>query len=212
MFRTLDEEIANSVTHAIGVVLAALGLFFLLLFAVTSGDAWKIVSCSIYGTTLVVLYAASTLYHGFQRPRLKKILRIIDHSAIYLLIAGTYTPFTLVTLRGTWGWVLFGIIWGMAFCGIVFKFFWVDRFKIVSVLSYLLMGWLAVIAIKQLLVLIPIPGFLWIVAGGLFYTVGVLFYTHEQKWRYSHAIWHLFVLAGSICHYFAVLFYVVPKA
>lgn len=203
--RTHREELANSLTHAVGVALALVGLVFLLIYAAGSRDAWRIVSCSIYGTTLVVLYTASTLYHSFREPRIKRWFRILDHACIYLLIAGTYTPFTLVTLRGPWGWSLFGTVWGLALCGLIFKLLFIDRFRIVSVCVYLMMGWLAIVAIKPMLELIPLSSLLWIAAGGLFYTVGVLFYVSDRRLRYSHAIWHVFVMGGSVCHYVAIV-------
>ncbi|HSP07254.1 MAG TPA: hemolysin III family protein [Acidobacteriota bacterium] len=205
MHRNIREEIANSLTHGLGVVLAVVGLGLLVVFAVGSHDVWRIVSCSIYGFTLVLLYSASTLYHSFRNPKVKHWFRILDHACIYLLIAGTYTPFTLVTLRGPWGWSLFGIVWTLAACGLAFKLLYIGRFPIVSVTVYMLMGWMAVVAIKPMLERLPVEGLLWLVAGGLLYTVGVVFYATGGKLRYSHAIWHVFVLGGSICHYIAVL-------
>jgi len=169
----------------------------------------RIASCSVYGTTLVLLYTASTLYHSFRSPRLKHIFKIIDHCSIYLLIAGTYTPFTLVMMRGGWGWSLFGIVWMLAFLGTLFKIFFVNRFKIASTVVYVMMGWLVIIAIKPVLTIIPLGCFLWLLAGGLCYTVGVLFFAWDRI-PFNHAIWHVFVVAGSICHFVAVLFYVLP--
>lgn len=203
--RTHREEIANSLTHAFGIVLAVAGLALLIFYSAGSRDVWRIVSCSIYGTSLILLYTASTLYHSFQSPRLKRWFRILDHACIYLLIAGTYTPFTLVTLRGPWGWSLFAVIWLLAMCGLIFKLLYVDRFPVVSLTVYLLMGWLAVIAIKPIVTHIPSVGLIWLIAGGLLYTVGVVFYVSEKRIRYSHAIWHVFVLGGSICHFIAVM-------
>jgi len=203
------EELANSLTHGFGLMLSLVGLVILVVLAVKRGTAWHIVSSAVYGATLVLLYAASTLYHSARSPRVKRICKVIDHSAIYLLIAGTYTPFTLVILRGPWGWSLFGVVWGLALLGILWKIWFVDRFVIVSTTIYLLMGWLAVIAIKPLLAHVPLGGLALILAGGLAYTVGVGFFA----WRrlpYHHAVWHMFVIAGSVCHYFAVLFYVLP--
>lgn len=203
------EELANSLTHGIGLALSLAGLAMLVILASLKGTAWHIVSCSVYGSTLVLLYAASTLYHSLRAPRVKQILRVVDHAAIYLLIAGTYTPFTLVNLRGSWGWTLFGVVWGLALLGIVSKVFFADRFRIVSTAVYLIMGWLVVIALKPLLALVPSGGILWLLAGGLAYTFGVVFYVWPRV-PYGHAIWHLFVLAGSFCHYLAVLLYVIP--
>jgi hemolysin III len=203
------EETLNAWTHGLGTVLSLAGLAVLVTMAALRGGAWHIVSCSIYGVTMVLLFFSSTLYHGCRRESLKHIFHIIDHSSIYLLIAGTYTPFVLVTLRGGWGWSLFGIVWGLALAGIVFQIFFVNRFRALQVLIYLLMGWLVVIAFKPLLGKLPRPGLLWLMAGGLSYTVGVVFYVWK-KLPYHHPVWHLFVLAGGICHYFAILFYVLP--
>ena len=203
------EEIANSITHGIGIVLAIAALGILTVFAGAYGDVRHVVSVSIYGTTLVLLYTASTLYHSIQNPHAKGILQVLDHSAIYLLIAGTYTPFTLVSLRGPWGWWLFGVIWGFAVLGVVFQLSLLRRWRAVSLCLYIGMGWVVVVAIKPLIVSVATGGIVFLVLGGLAYTAGILFYCWE-KLKYHHAIWHLFVLAGSILHFFAVLFYVVP--
>jgi hemolysin III len=203
------EELANGITHGIGLALSVVGLVALVILSVIRGNAWHIAGCTTFGVTLVLLYAASTLYHSFHTPRLKRILKILDHTAIYLLIAGTYTPFTLVNLRGFWGWTLFSLVWGLSVFGIIWKLFHVERFQIVSTMVYVAMGWLVVIAIKPVMSAIPISGIIWLVAGGLFYTVGVLFFA-SKRIPYNHAIWHVFVMAGSICHYFAVMFYVLP--
>lgn len=205
----LKEEIINAMTHGLGALLSLGGLVVLVLMASRHGDAWHIVSCSIYGATLVLLFASSTLYHSFRNERVKHIFRIIDHASIYLLIAGTYTPFVLVNLRGKWGWSLFGVIWGLALAGIVFQIFFVSRFRIVQTLIYLAMGWLVVVAVKPLFAHVPKQGLLWLLLGGLCYTVGAVFYLWK-KIPYHHAVWHLFVLGGSICHYFAIFFYVLP--
>ncbi len=202
-------ETANSITHGIGTLLAIAALVLLVVFAALYGDAWHIVSFSIYGTTLVLLYLSSTLYHSIQKPHLKSIFRIIDHSAIFLLIAGTYTPFTLVTLRDSGGWVMFGVIWCLALLGIVYKVFFINRHVVISTLFYLLMGWLIVFSIQDLVSALPINGIVFLAAGGLSYTLGMIFYAGREK-LLRHAIWHLFVLGGSICHFFAVLFYVLP--
>jgi hemolysin III len=206
---SLVEEIANGITHGIGLALAVAGLAILVFLSIMRGSAWHIVGCTVFGVTLVFLYAASTLYHSFRAPHLKRALKILDHAAIYLLIAGTYTPFTLVTLRGFWGWTLFVLVWGLSVFGILFKFFHVDRFQVISTLVYLMMGWLVIIVIKPVLAIMPSGGMAWLLAGGLFYTAGTLFFAWKRI-PYNHAIWHLFVLAGSVCHYFAVLFYVLP--
>lgn len=203
------EEIANAITHGIGLLLSIAGFVVLLVLAALRGTAWHIVACSIYGATLICLYTASTLYHAVISPRVKRALRIFDHSAIYLLIAGTYTPFLLVSLRGPWGWSLFGVIWGLALVGVLFKFWFVERFAILSTAVYLAMGWLVVIAAKPVITHLPLTAIIWLLAGGLAYTGGVIFFA-AKRIPYSHAIWHLFVLAGSICHYFAVLSTVIP--
>jgi hemolysin III len=208
--RWVYEELLNSITHGLGLALSIAGFLVLLVLSVIRGDAWHIAGCSIFGATLIFLYGASTLYHSFKALHLKRPLRILDHSAIYLLIAGTYTPFTLVNLRGPWGWSLFAAVWILAALGIVFKVFFVDRFAVASTVIYLLMGWLGIVAIKPILALVPPGGFAWLVAGGLAYTVGIVFFAC-RKVPYNHAIWHLFVLAGSICHYFAVVVSVLPK-
>jgi hemolysin III len=209
-FRFSAEELANAVTHGVGLILSIAGLIILIVLAAMRGTAWHIVSCAIYGTTLVCLYAASALYHGIPSKRLKRALKIFDHCAIYLLIAGTYTPFLLVNLRGPWGWSLFGVVWGMALVGIVLKFWFVDHFQILSTTVYLLMGWLAVIAVRPIYLLVPATGLVWLAAGGLLYTVGVVFFVWKRI-PYNHVIWHVFVLVGSTCHYFAVLYSVVLR-
>jgi hemolysin III len=201
-------ERLNSVTHLLGAVAAAAGLAVLVVMAARQGDAWKLVSFSIYGATLLLLYLFSTLYHS-TRGRAKPILAKLDHAAIYLLIAGSYTPFTLVTLRGAWGWTLFGLIWGLAMLGIV-----VDSLhgnnarRILPIIIYIVMGWLVLIAFQPLTAALPYAAVLWLVAGGLFYTLGIVFYALDKKLRHAHGIWHLFVLAGSASHYLAVLLYV----
>lgn len=203
------EEIANAITHGIGLLLSIAGFVVLLVLATLRGTAWHIVACSIYGATLICLYAASTLYHAVISPRVKRALRIFDHSAIYLLIAGSYTPFLLVSLRGPWGWSLFGVIWGLALAGVLFKFWFVERFAILSTAVYIAMGWLVVIAAKPVITHLSLTAMIWLLAGGLAYTGGVIFFA-AKRIPYSHAIWHLFVLAGSFCHYFAVLSTVIP--
>lgn len=203
------EEVANTITHGVGLLLSIVGFVVLLVLAALRGTAWHIVACSIYGATLICLYTASTLYHAVISPRVKRALRIFDHSAIYLLIAGTYTPFLLVSLRGPWGWSLFGVIWGLALAGVLFKFWFVERFVILSTAVYIAMGWLVVIAAKPVITHVPFTALIWLLAGGLAYTGGVIFFV-AKRILYSYAIWHLFVLAGSICHYFAVLSTVIP--
>lgn len=207
---SLGEELAHSITHGIGAVLSIAGLVLLVTLAALRGDAWHVVACSIFGATLVFLYTASTLYHSITHPGAKRVMRVFDHAAIFLLIAGTYTPFTLVTLRGGWGWTLFVIVWGLALVGIIYKITARNRFRFLSVLLYLGMGWLVLIAIKPMVTSIPGPGLALLLAGGLCYTLGVIFYAWKRL-PYGHAVWHLFVLAGSICHFFAVLLYVIPR-
>ncbi len=208
---TRGEEIASSVIHGVGILLAIGGLGVLTAFASIYGDAWHIVSCSVFGFTLIFQYATSTLYHSIQLPSVKPILRILDHAAIFILIAGTYTPFTLVNMRGLWGWSIFGIIWGLALVGIILEITPWRRYRSISISLYLLMGWAALTAIKPMISTVPAGGLTLLFTGGLAYTSGVIFYL----WRslpYNHAIWHLFVLAGSSLHFFAVLFYVIPLA
>ncbi len=197
----------NSSTHLMGAVLAAAGAAVLVVLAARLGDPWKIVSFSVYGVMLFALYALSTLYHS-TRGKVKRVFRKLDQCSIYLLIAGTYTPFTLVTLRGAWGWSLFGVIWGLAALGIAQEAWLGKGARILSLVIYVLMGWLSVIAIKPLLAALTPAGFAWLAAGGLFYTGGIIFYALDEKLRHGHGIWHLFVLAGSASHYLAILLYV----
>ena len=206
-----SEELASSVTHGVGAVLSLAGLMALVIYASRYGSAKHIVGCAVFGAALVFLYTASTLYHSVRSARLKHILRVIDHSCIYLLIAGTYTPFTLVTLEGPVGWSLFCIVWGLAAAGIVFQIFFVHRFKLLATLAYIGMGWLVIFAIKPLINAMPAGGLLLVTAGGLAYTLGAVFYL-LKKMPFNHAVWHVFVLAGSTFHYFAVMRYVVPPA
>ncbi len=208
-YYSLGEEIANSVTHGIGAALSVAGLTLLVVLAAIYGDVWRVVSFSIYGSSLVILYLASTLYHSFQNPRVKSVFRVLDHASIYLLIAGSYTPFLLVSMRGVWGWSLFGVVWGLALIGVAFKVFFIGRYEVLATAAYVLMGWLAVIAFKEMLVRVPPGGVALLIAGGVTYTAGVIFYAWE-KLPFNHAIWHLFVLGGSIFHFFAVLFYILP--
>ena len=204
--QSLGEEIANGITHGIGAALAIAGLVILVVFGALYGDAWRVVSFSIYGATLVILYLISTLYHSFTNPRVKKVFQVLDHCSIYLLIAGTYTPITLTVMRGAWGWTLFGLIWGLAITGIVLKVAFIGRFKAFSVALYIAMGWLVVIAVKPLLAVADRGMMVWLVIGGLSYTLGVIFYA-AKRMPYHHAIWHLFVIGGSITQYFGILFH-----
>jgi hemolysin III len=206
---TYAEEVVNSITHGIGLVLSAAGLAVLVVLASLFGDAWHVVSCAIYGGTLVFLYGASTLYHSARTPRMKRTLRIVDHIAILLLIAGTYTPFTLGLMRDGWGWTLLAIVWGLAIVGLLFKLFSKHRFHWSATSIYLLMGWISVFFMEPMGAAIPFGGLMLLAAGGIAYTAGVVFYGWRSL-RYSHAIWHVFVLAGSLLHYLAVALYVLP--
>ncbi len=203
------EEILNSVTHGVGLALSAAGLVVLVVLASLRGNAWHIVACAIYGTSLILLYTASTLYHAFRGPKVRKVFQKLDHASIYVLIAGTYTPLVLVNLRGGWGWTLFGLVWGLAVAGIVFKALSAGRFEILSTLLYLGMGWLAIIAVNPILKALPDLGLLFLLLGGLAYSLGCVFYLRDAK-PFRHLAWHFFVLAGSVFHYFAILVSVVP--
>jgi hemolysin III len=208
---SIKEEIANSITHGVGLILAIAGLGVLIAFASRLGNAWHVVSCTIFATTLILQYTFSTLYHSIQLPRAKSIMRVLDHSAIFLLIAGTYTPFMLVNLRGTWGWTLLAVIWSLALLGVLFQVSLLRRWQGLSLGLYIGMGWVVVVAIKPMLDAVAPGGLILLLLGGLAYTSGVIFYLWKSL-RYHHAIWHGFVLAGSILHFFAVLFYVIPLA
>ncbi len=203
------EEIINVATHGIGFLLSIAALVLLVVFASIYGNAWHIVSYSIYGASLVVLYLASTLFHWSTKPKRRLRLNIFDHASIYILIAGTYTPLLLVTLRGPWGWSLFGVIWGMAIIGIVLKFFFTGRFNKLSTGAYVIMGWVAIIAIKPLIANLSTPGLIWLSIGGLSYSIGAVIYL-LNKIPYNHAIFHLFVLGGSIAHFVTIFWYVLP--
>ena len=206
---TLAEEVAHTITHGFGMLLSIVGLAVLVGFSSLNGDAWHVVSSSIYGATLIILYSASALYHGIPHPVAKVLLQRIDHAAIYLLIAGTYTPFLLVSLRGSWGWSLFGVIWSLALMGVVLEFINWKPFKKISLALYLGMGWLVIVAINPMLEHVATGGLVLLLAGGLFYSLGVIFYVWDSL-KYNHAIWHMFVLAGSVLHFFSILFYVIP--
>jgi hemolysin III len=205
------EELPNTLTHGFGLLCSILGFVVLLVVTLIRGGKWQIISCAIYGLTLICVYAASTLYHGVSSPGWKKGFLLFDHCAIYLLIAGTYTPFLLVNLRGGWGWPMFGVIWGIAVSGVLFKLLFADRFPIFSVAMYLGMGWLGIIAAKQVYVHVPSMGLVWIFAGAFAYSIGVIFYACK-KIPHHHVIWHLLVMAGSGCHYIAILYSVFPPA
>ena len=204
---TAGEEAANVATHAAGLLASMVGGTVLVYLGMVRGEVLHVASAGVYGATLVALYAASTLYHAFRRPGVKRVMRVIDHCAIYLLIAGTYTPFVLVGLGGGWGWTLFGVVWATAAAGIVFKLFATGRFTVVSTAAYVAMGWLGVVAFKPLVDALPTAAIVWLVLGGLAYTAGTLFY--HRRVPYSHALWHVFVLLGSACHFFAIGVYVL---
>ena len=198
----------NAITHLAGALLALAGAVVLIVLAAQEGDPWRVVSVSIYGATLVLLYSFSALYHSL-RGRAKNVLRELDHHSIYLLIAGSYTPFCLVTLRGPWGWSLFGVVWGLAALGSLQELWMKNSARIMSVVIYIVMGWVALVALVQLLHALGPAGFAWLVAGGLFYTIGIVFYVIDTRLKHAHGIWHLFVLAGSASHYVAILKYVL---
>ncbi|MCC5943550.1 MAG: hemolysin III family protein [Bernardetiaceae bacterium] len=204
--RNMREELANILTHGLGFLLSVIGLTVLVAWSAESKNTYKIVSVGIFGSSLVLLYGASTLYHA-SSSEFRRFFKLLDHIAIYLLIAGSYTPFALVTLRGPWGWSLLGIIWGLALLGIVYKIFFIGRFKYFSTICYVLMGWTALVAIQPLIDNLGEQGFAWIVAGGFAYSAGVIFFLWERL-PYHHSIWHLFVMGGSACHFVAVLVYV----
>jgi hemolysin III len=201
------EEIANSISHGIGLVAALIGTPYLIVHAARHGDAGFIVGASVFSATVMLLYLASTLYHALPTGRAKRVFRVIEHSAIFLLIAGTYTPFTLGVFHGAWGWTLFGVVWGLAAIGVALKAFEKTSHPILSTGLYLLMGWVVVIAVDPLLARVPTAGLLWLLAGGLSYTAGVAFFATDSRLLYGHFIWHLFVMSGTACHYFAVLWY-----
>ncbi|HLX79168.1 MAG TPA: hemolysin III family protein [Burkholderiales bacterium] len=200
------EEIANSVSHGVGLLLVLAGFPVLVVATLRRGDTVEVVGATVFGITMVLLYSTSMLFHAFRQSRAKRIFQVLDHSAIFLLIAGTYTPFTLGVLHGTWGWILFGLVWSMAAAGIVLKAFGGVRYNTVSTFVYIAMGWLVVIAADKVWVLVPGWGIFWLVAGGIAYTAGAAFFLAERI-RYFHFVWHLFVVAGTACHFIAVLWY-----
>lgn len=204
------EEKINIISHAIGFILSIVAFVLLVMHANLHGDVWYIVSFSIFGASLIILYAASTFYHSAKKSELRNRLKIIDHASIYVLIAGTYTPFTLVTLNGTIGWVIFGTSWGLALTGIILKLFFTGKYNLISTIMYVLMGWVIVFAIKPLINNLPLEGLLWLFAGGISYTIGAILYS-IKKIKFNHAIFHMFVLMGSFCHFMSVFFYVLPS-
>jgi hemolysin III len=208
---TRGEEIANWVTHGIGLAASIVGLTLLIVYSSLRGNAWHVVSFTVFGLTLLTLYTVSTLYHSRRREHTKLLFRKLDHAAIFLLIAGTYTPFLLTHLRGPWGWSLFGVIWGLCGAGAVFQLFFGERYRLTSTLAYLFVGWLIVVALEPMITHVPHGGLWLLLAGGLCYTLGVVFYWWHRL-RYHHAVWHTFVLGGSTCHYLAVLLFLLPRA
>ncbi|MCB0482435.1 MAG: hemolysin III family protein [Flavobacteriales bacterium] len=204
------EELVNITSHAIGFVLSIVALVFLLIQSITFGGVYHIVSVSIFGVSLMVLYAASTLYHSSKQQKLRNRLKIFDHAAIYLLIAGTYTPFTLVSLKGSIGWVFFGITWGMVVLGVVLKLFYTGKFKLVSTLLYLFMGWMVLFIIKPLNESVAREGLYWLFAGGLAYTIGAISYSIKRI-EFNHAFFHICVLIGSFCHFISIFYYILPS-
>ena len=204
------EEKLNVITHGLGFLLSIAALVLLVVYASKYGTVWHITSFAIFGASLIVLYAASTLYHYAKNPSLRFKLNILDHSAIYILIAGTYTPFCLVVLKGWVGWTIFGVSWGLALIGIIFKIFYIGKYDRISTIAYVLMGWVIIFAIKPLINEFPVKGLIWLLAGGLAYSIGAILYSRKRI-RYNHAIFHVFVLVGSFCHFMAVFFYVLPS-
>nr|WP_100547704.1 MULTISPECIES: hemolysin III family protein [unclassified Pseudomonas] len=198
----------NAWSHLIGAVLAAIGAVWLLVLASSTGDLWKIVAVAIYGVTLILLYSISTLYHSMRGPA-KRVMQKLDHLSIYLLIAGSYTPFCLITLRGPWGWTLFGIVWSLALIGMLQEIKPRSEARVLSLIIYAVMGWIVLVAVKPLIAALGMTGFKWLAAGGVLYTVGIIFFAYDSRFRHWHGIWHLFVMAGSLLHFVAILFYVL---
>ena len=207
---TRGEEIANAITHGIAALLSIAGMVLLIVFSSKMGDKWYVISYTIYGISMFILYLGSTLYHSITNPKAKRVFRIIDHSSIYLLIAGTYTPFTLTILRDSVGWIIFWIVWIMAIIGIVMKVFWVGKYDVASTLLYIFMGWIIIFAIKILLIKLSTAAIVLLVSGGIIYTLGALLYMFD-KIPYNHAIWLLFVMGGTSCHFFCILLYLLPN-
>jgi hemolysin III len=207
---TKREEVVNAITHGVGIVFSVVALVLLIVLSSIHGTAWHVVSFTIYGVTMLLLYCCSTLLHSFPEGKVKRVFEILDYVSIYLFIAGTYTPVALVVIPGALGWVLFGLVWGLALSGIAFKIIVAERFKYLSTILYIVLGWLAVIAIKPLVAFLPQGGVQLLVAGGVLYTLGTIFYV----WRlfpYHHGVWHVFVLGGSVCHFLMMILYVLPR-
>ncbi len=206
---TLAEELINSISHGIGALLGIAALVLCIVYATIKSDAWAVVGVSIYGATLVILYTISTIYHALKINKAKRVFRVLDHCSVFLLIAGTYTPYTLVTLNGTLGWVIFGIVWGLTILGIVFNSIDVDRYQNISVILNLLVGWIVIIAFKPLLESLGVPGVVLLITGGVLYSIGAFLYAVVKKVKFMHSIFHFFVVAGSVCHFFSIFFYVI---
>lgn len=204
------EERLNVITHAIGLILSIIAFFLLISYANDRGNVWHLTSFAIFGASLIVLYSASTAYHYTKEPGLRTKLNIIDHAAIYVLIAGTYTPFCLTVLPKKIGWIIFSVAWGLAIIGIIFKLFYTGKYDKISTIAYVLMGWIVIFAIKPLVENLPLKGVIWLFAGGLFYTIGAILYA-KKSIRYNHAIFHVFVLLGSFCHFMSIFFYILPE-
>lgn len=209
-FYTKGEEIANAVTHGIGAGLSVAALVLLIVFAENRGDKWYVLSYTIYGVSLLLLYLGSTLYHSIANVKAKKLFRIFDHASIYILIAGTYTPFTLTVLRPTVGWIIFSIVWILAVAGIIMKVLFIGKFNVLSTIIYIGMGWIIIFAMKYLMALLPVNGIILLFAGGIIYTAGAVLYLFD-KVPYNHAVWHVFVMGGSLCHFFCILLYLLPN-
>lgn len=207
--QTVIEEVFNALSHGLGVLIGIAALVILVSVSAYRGDSMKLASSLVYGISFILMYSASTLYHSIRPVTLKNYLKIIDHASIYIFIAGSYTPFTLISMHGDWGWSLFGVVWGLALFGVIFKLFFTGRYEFLSVTIYLLMGWLIVVAIKPIMHSLSFAGFMWLLIGGLSYTFGVIFYAIDGRYHFSHFMWHLCVLAGSICQFFAISLYVI---
>ena len=206
---TPGEEIFSAITHGLGALFGVYALVYMVVVSAIHGSPWAVVSSAIYGSTLIILFCMSTLYHAISNKKAKLVFRVLDHSTIFLLIAGTYTPIALITLRGAMGWVIFGVEWGVAILGIILNAISIERFKLFSMIGYVVCGWMGVIAFVPLINAMPFPGFMYVLGGGLFYTIGLIFYKLKNV-RYMHSIWHLFVLIGALLQYLCVAYYVLP--
>ncbi len=206
---TTLEEIFNATSHGIGIFFGIMALVLLVTLSALEHSAIRVTTTAIYGSSIILMFTASTLYHAFPWPKVKSVFKVLDHSSIYLLIAGSYTPILLVNMHGPWGWSIFGVIWGLALFGILFKLFFIGQFEVFSLSLYAVMGWLVLIAVHPLFLDIPHIGLMWLLIGGLCYTFGIIFYILDARYHFAHFLWHLLVLMGCICHFFVILFYVV---